>query len=53
MLSKQTALTHKGKLETFPGRHTLNVSPGEYLEGRGGEGIEMVVALADALHYRV
>lgn len=36
MLSKQTALTHKGKLETFPGRHTLNVSPGEYLEGRGG-----------------
>lgn len=25
MLSKQTALTHKGKLETFPGHHMLNV----------------------------
>lgn len=37
MLSKQTALTHKGKLETFPEHHILNVSPGEYyLEERGG-----------------
>lgn len=37
MLSKQTALTHKGKLETFPEHHMLNVSPGEYyLEEREG-----------------
>lgn len=37
MLSKQTALTHKGKLETFPEHHMLNVSSGEYyLEERGG-----------------